>query len=148
MEASVSTSRNILLFLHIVSIVVAFAPASVHPLLARQFQGDGPQELGRFSELASRNGQRVYAPALLLAGLFGIGLVVESDYIDFDQTWISLALLVWIAMNGIVHGVIVPSERRIAAGDAAAVKRLDLGGGLVTILFLVMLYLMIWKPGL
>jgi len=144
----VSTTRNILLLLHITSVVVAFAPASVHPLLTRQFGQDGPAAVQRFSAFAARNGQRVYAPALLLAGLFGLGLVMESDYIDFDQTWVSLAVLVWIAMNGIVHGLIVPSERKVAAGDTEALKRLDLGGGLVTVLFIVMLYLMIWKPGL
>jgi len=59
-----------------------------------------------------------------------------------------MALLVWIAMNGVVHGVIVPAERKVGAGDVEAMKRLDLGGGLVTLLFAVMLYLMIWKPGL
>jgi uncharacterized membrane protein len=144
----VSTTRNILLFLHITSVVVAFAPASVHPLLGRQFGEDGPAALQRFSGFAARNSRRVYAPALLLAGLFGILLVIDSDYIDFDQTWISLALLVWIAMNGVVHAVIVPAERKVGEGDAEAAKRLDLGGGLVTVLFLVMLYLMIWKPGL
>ena len=143
-----STSRNILLLLHIASVVVAFAPASVHPLLGRQFGKDGPAALQRFSAYAARNGQRVYAPALLLAGLFGLGLVMESDYIDFDQTWVSLALLVWVAMNGIVHAMIIPSERKVGAGDTEAMKRLDLGGGLITILFIVMLYLMIWKPGL
>jgi hypothetical protein len=144
----VSTGRNILLLLHIASVVVAFAPASVHPLLGRQFGKDGPPALQRFSAFAAQNSQRVYAPALLLAGLFGLGLVMESDYIDFDQTWVSLAVLVWVAMNGIVHGVIVPGERKVGAGDTEAMKRLDLGGGLVTILFVVMLYLMIWKPGL
>jgi hypothetical protein len=144
----VSTTRNILLLLHIASIVVAFAPASVHPLLGRQFGQGGPAAVQRFAAFAARNGQRVYAPALLLAGLFGIGLVLESDYIDFDQTWISLAFVVWIAMNGVVHGMILPSERKVAAGDTEAVQRLDLGGGLVTILFVAMLYLMIWKPGL
>jgi hypothetical protein len=42
----------------------------------------------------------------------------------------------------------MPSERKVAAGDPAALKRLDLGGGLVSLLFVAMLYLMIWKPGL
>ncbi len=98
-----STGRNILLLLHIASFVVAFAPASVHPLLTRQFGQDGPAALQRFSAHAARNGRRLYSPALIVGGLFGIGLVLDSDDIDFDQTWVSLALLVWIAMNGIVH---------------------------------------------
>jgi hypothetical protein len=61
---------------------------------------------------------------------------------------VNLAMVVWIAMNGVVHALIVPGERKLAAGDADAEKRLDLGGMIITILFLVMLYLMIWKHGL
>ncbi|HMG43783.1 MAG TPA: hypothetical protein VK611_20795 [Acidimicrobiales bacterium] len=145
-----TTSYKVFLFLHILSVVVAFAPASVHPLLQRQFGSDSPQLLQRFAGFASQNGRRVYAPALLLAGLWGILIIVtqEGDYFAFDQTWVNLALVVWIAMNGVVHGIIVPSERKLGAGDAEAEKRLDLGGMIITVLFLIMLYLMIWKPGL
>ena len=143
-----STGHNVLLLLHIASVVVAFAPASAHPLLSKQYGEDGPEALQRFSQLAARNGQRVYAPALLLAGLFGLALVIESDGIDFGQTWVWLAVLVWIALNAIVTGAILPGERKLAAGHASAHKRVELGGMLATILFVIMLYLMIWKPGL
>ncbi|HEY8546362.1 MAG TPA: hypothetical protein VIL36_14980 [Acidimicrobiales bacterium] len=145
------TTYKVLFFLHILSVVVAFAPASVHPLLQRQFGGsDSPELLQRFAGFAAQNGRRVYAPALILAGLWGILIIAtqEGDYFAFDQLWVNLAMVVWIAMNGVVHGLITPSERKLAAGDPDAEKRLDLGGMIVTILFLVMLYLMIWKPGL
>lgn len=145
-----TTSYKVFFFLHILSVVVAFAPASVHPLLARQFGSDSPQLLQRFAGFAAQNGRRVYAPALLLAGLWGILIIVtqEGDYFAFDQTWVNLAFVVWIAMNGVVHGIILPNERKLGAGDAEAEKRVDTGGMLVTVLFLIMLYLMIWKPGL
>jgi len=143
----VSTGHKILLVLHIASVVVAFAPASAHPLLSRQYGEDGPQALQRFSQLAARNGQRVYAPALLLAGLFGLAMVIESDFIDFGQTWVWLAVVVWIALRVIVTGVILPGERKLGAGEASAGKRVELGGMVSTVLFIVMLYLMIWQPG-
>ena len=145
------TTYKVLFFLHILSVVVAFAPASVHPLLQRQFTSSGsPEVLQRFAGFAAQNGRRVYAPALILAGLWGILIIVtqEGDYFAFDQLWVNLAMVVWIAMNGVVHGMIVPSERKLAAGEAGAEQRLDMGGMIVTLLFLVMLYLMIWKPGL
>ena len=145
---AVPTSYKILLFLHILSVVIAFAPASVNPLLARQFGSDRPM-VHRFAAFAAQNGRRVYAPALLLAGLFGILLLVTQDgkQFDFDQTWVNLALLVWIAMNGVVHGMIIPNERRLGQGDDSAEKKVDLGGMLVTLLFLVMMYLMVFRPG-
>lgn len=145
-----TTTYKVLFFLHILSVVVAFAPASVHPLLQRQFTGDSPELLKRFAGFAAQNGRRVYSPALLLAGLWGVLLIVtqEGDYFAFDQLWVNLAFVVWFAMNGVVHGMVIPSERKLAAGDEAAAKRLDAGGLIVTVLFLVMLYLMVWKPGL
>lgn len=143
------TTYKVLFFLHILSVVVAFAPASVHPLLGRQFKADSPQLVQRFAGFAAQNGRRVYSPALVLAGLWGILLVAtsEGDAIAFDQTWVNLAMVVWIAMNGVVHAMILPGERKLAAGDADAEKRVDLGGMIVTVLFLVMLFLMIWQPG-
>jgi uncharacterized membrane protein len=144
----VNTSYKILLFLHILSIVVAFAPASVHPLLTRQYKGDSAG-LQRFAGFAAQNGRRVYAPALILAGLFGILLIVDSDdAFAFDQTWISLAFVVWFAMNGVAHGMIIPNERKLGQGDAEAERKIDMGGMIITVLFLIQLYLMIWKPGL
>lgn len=146
-----NTSYKVLLFLHILSVVVAFAPASVHPLLARQFgqAGEDPSILQRFAGFAAQNGRRVYAPALVLAGLFGILIIAtqEGDYYAFDQTWVSLAFVVWFAMNGVVHGMIIPNEKKLGAGDETAMQRIDTGGMIVTVLFLIQMYLMIWRPG-
>ena len=144
------TTYKVLFFLHILSVVVAFAPASVHPLLQRQFTGESPELVQRFAGFAAQNGRRVYSPALILAGLWGILIIVtqEGDYFAFDQLWVNLAMVVWIAMNGVVHALIVPGERKLAAGEPDAEKRVDMGGMIITVLFLIMLYLMIWKPGL
>ena len=143
-----STTYKLLFLLHITSIVVAFAPAAVDTMLTRQLGDSDSAVVRRVAEVASINSQRIHGTALILAGLFGIGLILASeDAWEFSQTWVSLAFLVWIAMNGVVHGIIAPSERKLAAGDMTARSRLDMGGGLVTVLFFVMLYLMIWKPG-
>jgi hypothetical protein len=42
----------------------------------------------------------------------------------------------------------VPGERAMAAGDLSAETKVAMGGQIITVLTLVMLYLMIWKPGL
>ncbi|HEY3140763.1 MAG TPA: hypothetical protein VGJ86_06520 [Acidimicrobiales bacterium] len=145
-----STLSKVFFFFHILSIVVAFAPASVHSVLANEFAQDSDSTLVRkFSGLCAKNGQRIYAPALVLAGLFGMLLVARDDTIaDWDQGWVGMALVTWIAMNGVVHGLIIRSEKRVAQGDDSAKKTIELGGMIVTLLFLFMLYLMIWKPGL
>jgi hypothetical protein len=130
----VSTGFKIFLFLHVLSVVVAFAPAVIAVLPGGRDGAIGVLE---------RTGRIVYAPALILAGLFGILLVVNSpgDSIKFDQTWISLAFVVWIAMNGVFHALVLAGQRQ---GDEGKVFN---GQAIMTVLLLIMLYLMVWQPG-
>ncbi len=145
---------RILFLLHIVSIVAAFAPMVIHPALAAQARKDGHGTLVKAAGWMAGNGRRIHFPALILVGVFGLGMVFTSDpgsgenLFEFDQTWVSLSLLVWIGLCGVVSGLILPSERKVAAGDLSAEKAANLGGAISSVLFLVMLYLMIWKPGL
>ncbi|MET0197859.1 MAG: hypothetical protein ABW364_11555, partial [Rhodococcus fascians] len=64
-----------------------------------------------------------------------------------SQTWIWLAVVVWIAMNGVLHAMLLPAEKALAAGDESARGRVDTGGMIMTVLLLVILYLMVFKPG-
>jgi hypothetical protein len=127
------TGFRIAFYLHILSVVVAFAPAVVSLL-----PGGREGALG----LLERAGRQVYAPALILAGLFGILCIVTSDDLfQFSDTWVSLSFIVWIAMNGVFHAMVLVGQRD---GDTAKVTN---GQAIMTVLLLVMLYLMIWKPG-
>jgi uncharacterized membrane protein len=139
---------KLLLLLHIVTIVAAFAPLFVQPVLVRQLgasrRGDIPAVMGSLL----RSNQRIHAPSLILAGFFGILLIAASDDVwKFSQGWVSLSFLVWIAMNGVLHGVQLPAQRKLAKGDRSMQQRVDLADGLLGLLFLVMVVLMIWKPG-
>lgn len=140
-----TTWSKLWMFLHIASIVVAFAPGIVSPLLFQSFRTEGLQ---RVAGVLARNDQRVHGPALVAAGLFGIFLILAShELVEFSDSWVSMALLVWIAMNGVLHAMIIPAQRQIAAGNAEAEGRFRTGGAAIDLLFLVMLFLMIWKPG-
>ena len=128
-----STGFKISLFLHILTIIVAFAPSVLMVLPGGRDGGLG---------LLERSARTVYAPALLLAGFFGIMCIVTSDEaFEFSDTFISLAFVVWIAMNGVFHALVLAGQKR---GDA---KKVENGQAIMTVLLLVMLYLMIWKPG-
>ena len=65
----------------------------------------------------------------------------------FGDAWVSLAFLVWLAIIGRRLGRDAPRRAEVAAGDLSVEKKVAMGGQLVTVLTLVMLYLMIWKPG-
>jgi hypothetical protein len=130
----VSTGFKICLFLHVLTVVVAFAPAVLTVLPGGREGALGTME---------RAGRIVYSPALILAGLFGILAVATSDEaFEFDQTWITLALVVWIVMNGVFHAMVLAGQRH---GDESRVFN---GQAVMTVLLLIMLYLMVWKPGL
>jgi hypothetical protein len=128
-----STGFKIFLLLHILSVIVAFAPAVLAVL-----PGGRDGTLG----LLDRAGRQVYAPALILTGFFGIMCIVTSDEVfEFSDTFVTLAFVVWIAMNGVFHALVLAGQRQ---NDE---KKVDNGHAIMTVLLIVMLYLMIWKPG-
>jgi len=142
-----STLYKVLFLGHMITFVAAFAAAVVNPVLMARAKADGDQgALHRLAGHIASNGRQIHLPALVLLGGFGLAMVFEGD-LGFDSTWVSLAFLVWLAMCGIITGLVLPNERKLAAGDGAAERLVERGGQLVTLLLLVMLYLMIWKPG-
>jgi hypothetical protein len=142
-----STLYKVLFLGHMIAFVVAFAPAVINPILFAKAKGDGDQaSLVRLAGHLATNGRYVHFPALVLLGAFGLGMVFEGD-LGFDASWVSLAFLVWLALCGVITGLMLPNERKLAAGDMAAERLVERGGQIATLLALVMLYLMIWKPG-
>jgi uncharacterized membrane protein len=142
------TGYNIVLLLHIIAVIVALAPAVVHPIMftleQRRADGDVVALAKRITGLPTR----IYTIALILAGVLGIGLISMGDpVIGWGDTWIWLSLVLWIALNGVLHAVQLPGERALASGDKSGMQKLEKVGGLLTALVLVILYLMVLKPG-
>ena len=143
-----STAYNLVLMLHILSAIVAFAPAFVWPVINAQTRQRGVKVPAEVAGQVAVNNVLLHGPALVLTGVFGILLVVLSDEVwEFSEPWISGAFLVWFALLGVLFGLLVPAERKAADGDADAGKKVSMFGGFVHILLLVVLYLMIFKPG-
>jgi uncharacterized membrane protein len=141
------TGYKIVLLIHIVAVLIALAPAVAHPVMyeleKRRDDGD-VVALGRRMAAASR----IYGVALLIAGIVGIGLIsMSDDVIAFGDTWIWLSLILWVVLNGVLHGVMIPAERALGAGEEGAQKRIESVGPILVVLALVLLYLMVVKPG-
>ena len=148
--AAGTTAYNIVELLHVLTVLVALAPVFVHPLLRKQMRtadGAGQQQL--VVAMAS-NARRLYGPALIVAGLLGIAMVeMSEDAISMTEGWVIAAIVVWVVMNGVLHGMIRPAlKAQGAAGPSPATdKRLEAGSALLSIGFTAQLALMIWQPG-
>jgi uncharacterized membrane protein len=136
--------------LHILSALVAFAPAFVWPISRMQARKRGATIPSDLVAQAAVNEATIYGPAVIATGAFGLLMVItaEGDYFEFSQAWISIAFVVWFAMLGVVYGLQVPTGRKAAAGDEGAEAKLPMYTGFLHILLLIMLVVMIWKPGL
>lgn len=147
-DAFASTSYNIVLFLHILSAIVAFAPAFVNPVLAVLGRQSAPEITGPLAGLQAKATRSLYLPALIAVGVLGTGLIFMSDEsIKFSQTWISISYLGWLGVVGIVAFVLLPAEKALAAGDADAEKKISMFGGIAHLLFAIVLFCMVFQPG-
>jgi uncharacterized membrane protein len=139
---------KVMLFLHILSVIVAFAPAFVWPFASAKLKKEGKPVGPAIGALAAGNTAKVHGPALVIAGIVGCGLVGMSEKVfTFEQSWVMAALVIWFIMLGIVFGLLLPAEKKSAAGDESADKLVSMAGGILHLLLAVMLFLMIWKPG-
>ncbi len=147
--AASTTVVNIVELLHILTVLVALSPVFVHPLLRKQMRAAGAGHQQLVVAMAS-NARRLYGPALIVAGLLGIALVeMSEDAISLTEAWVIAAIVIWVAMIGILHGLIRPAlKAQGAEGTTTGTeKRLEAGSALLSIGFTVQLILMIWQPG-
>lgn len=136
---------NIVLFLHILTVIVAMAGAVGHPLL---FALEEKRADGDVVALAKRieTPSKIYAISYGLAGLIGFGLVSMGD-LKWGEAWLWLSIVLWVASNGVLHGAMLPAERAVAGGDASAMAKVNKIGPILSLMILAVIFLMAVKPG-
>ena len=131
----ISTGYKILGLLHILSVVVAFGPLFLYPALQRAGQ---TQTIARLHLMMS-------LPALVLVWVFGMGLVGMSDEaIEMSEPWIVISLIGWVALMAVSWFLIRPA---LTDRSPVARSRLSAGVGVTHLLLIVIVILMIFKPG-
>ncbi len=132
----VSTGYQILGILHVLAAIIAFGPLFIYPSLQRAGAGATIAKLHL----------RLVLPALVLVWVLGMGLVGASDSVwEMSQTWIVLSLIGWVVLMVVSWFLIRPS---LGDTSESARSKLASGIGITHLLLIVMLYLMIFKPGL
>lgn len=155
---------RLVLLLHILTVVVGFGGFIVNAAYARQAREQGGAEGVAIGEASAAVTKQVSQSAFYAVPVFGILLVLLSDgTFGFEEPWISLSFVLYIAAAVILSAVVVPSQRRsneLAAdlvtdrssgtsrGEMERLdKKLAAFSGVFNLLFLATLALMIFKPG-
>ena len=157
--------------LHLLTVVVGFGSAFVYPVLGKQAAARGGVQAQALSESTLAAANRLTTPVIYAAGATGLVLVMMSEHIDFDEAWISIALVLFVAAAALVTFAHAPNLKRmdeltreLASGPAADApggggappqaaelaqrgRRAALFGGILHLLFLAIMIDMIWKPG-
>ena len=165
-----STGYKIVLLLHILCAIVGFGTVILNGLYGREAKRrPGPGGLAISEANLTVSGIAEYF--IYAVFVLGLALVFMSDGAwAFGQTWIWLALALYVVGIGISHGIVFPNARRMrdlaaelaaggppppgAAGPPPQVlemerrgKTLGASSSVLHLLLVVLLVLMIWKPG-
>jgi uncharacterized membrane protein len=156
-----------LLVLHILCAIVGLGSVMLNGIYASQAarrQGPTGRAVSEANFAVSSIGEYfIYA-----IPVFGILMVLASDKAyKFSQTWIWLALLLYVVAIGISHAILIPGHKRVNALLAemeqvpvtgggvppqateveALGKRMAAAGATLNVFVVVLLFLMIFKPG-
>ena len=163
-----SDAYKIVLALHILCAIVGFGAVFLNGLYGQQAKSRKGAEglaIAEANELVSKVGEYfIYAVFIL-----GIALVLIGDPVHkFGQTWVWLAMTLYVVGIGISHGLLLPRVRRLMAlanelnqsGPPAAGsgpppqviemetvgKQVGIYGASLNLLLVVILTLMVFKP--
>jgi uncharacterized membrane protein len=153
-----TTGYDVVLVLHILASIVGFGTVvlnGVRGAHAKARPGPGGLAIGESAFQVSKIAELF----IYTVPIFGIGLVFMSDDAwEFEQAWIAISIVLYIVGLGISHGVMMPSEKKmnaLAAGGPpphavemeALEKKLAIGGTVLNLLLVVIVVLMVFKPG-
>jgi len=166
---------KVCLIAHILCAIVGFGAVFLNGMYGAQMKarltaGRPTEALAIYeaNEQVSKIGQYfIYA-----VFIFGFAVLGLSDSVfKFSQTWVWLSVVLYIVATGLSHGVMLPAVKRmgvlireiVAAGPPPAGiagpppqaaemaeigKKLGVVGPALDIFMIVILFLMVWKPGL
>jgi prolipoprotein diacylglyceryltransferase len=146
---------KIMLALHLLFAIFAVGPL----VFAATTAGRGVRR-GDAAEVASAaRVLRWYSLASVLVVIFGLALMSAKppwggDHTaEFSDPYIWISLILWVAAMGVVHGFVLPQlghvGEKLAASEAvsAFTAKIAAAGGLVGVIFAVIIFLMVYKPG-
>lgn len=170
-----STAFKLVLFLHLMSAIVGIGGVFLLGLFGREAGARKGVQGQAIAETAYKVGHVaeyfIYAIPIFGIALLFISTTNGNHVYWFDQTWVSLALLLYIGAIAFSHAVHLPNLRKMnalmaelnaggpppagAAGPPpqaveleARGKRAGINGAILNVTVTIIVILMVWKPGL
>jgi hypothetical protein len=142
---------KILLFLHLACVVVGFGPYFLNGLMSRT-AGKASDTEARAIAGAGLQISTISQYAIYGVLIFGGAMVgaAPKNTIKFSQAWLPISIVLWIATVGVLHALILPTQRKLRDGDGdrgSLASRLSMSFGILNLLVLVTMLLMIFEPG-
>ena len=160
------TAYDLSLFLHITAVMVGFGATFAEAIMFPVAMKVGVRHLPYVHRLQLSINQWLATPALAIVLITGIYQTFERW--EFDQLWISAALLIIFVIGGLLGGYFIPADRRLGPMVEAEIEALgdreiqmsDLSeeyqrqgrlegivGTITGVLLVIVVYLMVVKPG-
>ncbi len=148
---------NLVLVLHILAVIIGFGGMFIAGFYGNESRRLPADEGLVVAQATMKVSGQVPTVAVIAVPILGILLVLMSDDVwQFSQAWISLSFLLYIVLMGLATGLQVPTLRKLVAlraagGNATEVealsKRAAVVGAIVNVLWVIILALMVFKPG-
>lgn len=162
-----SFGYRLFFLLHILSAIVGFGGVMLNGVYAARARKRPPAEALAVMEVNTFVSLKVAEKAIWLVPLFGFGLVGLSDKVwKFSQTWVWLSIILYVAALAVSYLLLQPRVKQLLSlqremveagptqGPPPQVPQLQAIGkqigpisGVLHLALLVILVLMIWKPG-
>jgi uncharacterized membrane protein len=140
--------------LHVVAAVFIIGPMAILPMTAMRSVRAG--QGGQVATLAKST--FVFTLLSLLVVILGFGVMGMADpkyHLSFTTPWILTSMILYLVALAVSLLLVVPALRAAAvrlqgangaASEGKEYPRIAMGSGLVSLLLLVVVILMVWKP--
>ena len=145
---------DVILSLHVMAVVVAFGVVFTYPVVLPWLRRHHPGSMAVAHQAQGRLGSSLISPAATVALLAGAYLATDAGL--WSEVWVTIPLIILLAILGVGGAVFAPAERRLAelaSGDIAspeydaAFKRIMPLYVAVAVAVLVAIFLMVTKLG-
>jgi uncharacterized membrane protein len=145
---------QLLLVIHLLTVIFGIGSVVLNGLYGAEAKKAGPNG-GNAVVRANFRVTTVAEYIIYLIPVTGILMVLDDARWDFSDTWVWMAITLYVIAIGIAHAVLIPGSKKMIeltqgppTPEVEAVgKRLGIAGTANNLIVVALVVLMVWKPG-